>query len=307
MKQDIPFIVPILIERSQTAYRAALESGEALDLRQNSAPRIQRDLSALIASADGYVRAREDLRQSREDQRALLEQCRAFLTLARDLSKAKLGSTYSQAWDPTGLVGSLVIPQAIAEVQAVLRSFASFLELMPDLENVQLKITAQHAREWYAKLLAMRGAVNDRDAIATDLLRQRNEHVLAMRRRLRGLVAELAQLIEPMDPHWIVFGFNRPGADETPEVPEQLEAVRSTDDTVHLQWEPAARAEYYRVWQRTETESEFTHLATVYDPDFLLVTSPVDLEVAVSAVNSGGESALSSPLLVRGLIRDETM
>src|SRR5689334_3363280 len=125
MKQDIPFIVPILIERSQSAYRAALESGDALDLRQNSAPRIQRDLAALITSADGYVRAREDLRQWREDQRALLEQCRAFLTLARDLSKTKLGSTYSQAWDPTGLVGSLVIPQAIAEVQAVLRSFAS--------------------------------------------------------------------------------------------------------------------------------------------------------------------------------------
>lgn len=293
----------MLIEQGEMAKRAANKHGSEIELLQNSAARIDGDLAPLIDSTDRYQSGKVELAARYKTQQSLLETSRAYLTLARDISKPILGGEYCERWDSTGLVGSLAIPQAINEVQGVLRSFHNFLTCRPEVENALLNITAQRTQELYDQLLAARMAVNNQKGEVDRLLAERNERVTAMRRRLRGLIAELTQLIDPTDWRWTAFGFNRPGAEETPEPPQEVQATVLPNHTIEVKWEATPRAEYYRVWKRVvNVDTEFLPIGSPYDLDFAIEELPLGtvMEIAVTAVNGGGESTRSVAVTVSG-------
>jgi fibronectin type 3 domain-containing protein len=115
------------------------------------------------------------------------------------------------------------------------------------------------------------------------------------------LVKELSVRLTSMDARWLAFGLNRPGQKATPEVPENVTAEVVAPDKATVKWEPAPRAEHYRVWARvkgSEQEMEVVASRTNHDFTFENLAPGSALEVAITAVNNGGESRKSEVVIV---------
>ncbi len=119
---------------------------------------------------------------------------------------------------------------------------------------------------------------------------------------LRGLVKELSLTLTLDDGRWTAFGFNAPAAKERPETPTNVTAVSVAENAMAVQWDKAPRAEYYRVRIKVVgVDEEPKVVGTPSDTDFMFEELPADavVEVTISAVNKGGESALSEVVMVR--------
>ncbi len=143
-------------------------------------------------------------------------------------------------------------------------------------------------------------AVNSQLAVVGQLMLDRNTKVKRLRIRLRGTINSIQQAIGPIDPRWASFGLNQPGLKAKPEVPENVSAVVLGDNATALEWEPSASAKYYRVWEKVDGVG-MVAIGSPTDPNFMLENRPANslAELAVSAVNDGGESALSEIVTVR--------
>jgi len=130
-----------------------------------------------------------------------------------------------------------------------------------------------------------RGKREDRDAAEE-----------ALRNRLRGLVAELTQLIGETDERWLDFGFNVPADDRMPEVPSDLTVTGGAPGHLVAGWLDAPRAERYRVYKQVVgVDTDFVLAKTVTDSDADLNTfAPgAQVRVRVTALNARGESQSS--------------
>jgi hypothetical protein len=129
------------------------------------------------------------------------------------------------------------------------------------------------------------------------LRKTRKEKATALKERLSSLLSELTHLLDPMDDLWVSFGFKKPGATPTPDVPQGLVAVLVGPTAASLKWEAAARAEHYRVWKKViGVDEDLVAVGSPADLDFTLEELPSNatIEIAISAVSNGGESAKSS-------------
>jgi hypothetical protein len=294
--------IPGLLNLGNVAKGAAAQYGAAIGLVHNNELNLGLRVSALTLAKDQHEQTKVDLATKRAAQRLTLQTCRTFLQVGRDLFKPTLGNEYSEAWDITGFVGSLRMPRTGEEVQPVLHGFKTFLTANPAMENVSANITAKRAGELHDELLAARWAHNVQGTTVAEAKLVRDEKAKELRRSLRGLVDELNQFIEPLDPRWLAFGFNMPGASETPDVPENLHVTLIGNTAAALKWDAAPRAEYYRVWKRVVgVDEELVAVGSPADVDFTIEALPsnAEIEIAVSAVNNGGESAVGEPQRVR--------
>ncbi|MDB6027781.1 MAG: hypothetical protein JWM68_4004 [Verrucomicrobiales bacterium] len=201
----------------------------------------------------------------------------------------------------TGLVGSLIVPRTAALVHPLLDSFSAYYSVYPAREIAALNLTAAHADTLSASLLAAMGALTEQDTEVSRLKAIRDLNAEKLLRRLRGLRDELGQIIDPLNPLWKAFGFNIPGADQTPESPLNLSAVVIGPGTAALRWDATAHAEYYRVWKRViGLDAEPVAVGSPADLDFTLENLPAasTIEIYVSAVNNGGESQLSEKITI---------
>ena len=140
------------------------------------------------------------------------------------------------------------------------------------------------------------GAVNKQITVVGNLLLDRNNKTKKLRRRLRGTIAALTQTLDPNDSVWEAFGLNRPGQKARPDRPEKPTVVFLDEGTAVMKWKRPARAAHTRVWMREMgVDSEFMPVASTTGLEFLFekLLSGREYEFAISAVNPGGESALS--------------
>src|SRR5687768_9287934 len=113
---------------------------------------------------------------------------------------------------------------------------------------------------------------------------------------MRDMIAELKSRLTPLDSRWVAFGLNKPGAEATPEVPANVVAVLVGATAASVKWGASERADYYRVWIRTAVDQPWVSVGSDAGLDLTVegLLRNTKTEVAVSAVNSGGESALSA-------------
>ncbi len=302
MTNIIAKTIPALLTDAGDAAQAADNHGNEIGLWQNTAPKIRGSITALAEAADAFERARVELSRRRAVVRGLVVSSRGFLTLARDLFKPTLGPEYNEAWDFTGLTGSLVIPTSPFDLQPLLRSFKAFLTARPHEEVLVKQITAEKFDKLFIDLNDARASVRMQETAVNQAREMREEKFRLLRKRMRDLIAELNMVLDPLDPTWKAFGFNLPGASETPDAPENISATTIAPAKVDLKWEPAPRANYYRIWKRVAgTDQEPVVIGTAEDLDFMIEDLPLaaTIELAVSAVNDGGESGLSELIAVK--------
>ena len=296
MKQKRLVTIPELIEAGVRASGGATETAATITLVLNTKVTIDSDTAALIEARNLHVVANAELKGRKAVLKSLKAASREYIAAVRDTLKRTLGTRISPAWDTTGFVGSFEIPTTMAGLKDRLHALKTFLTNNPALEFPAFDVTAARATILLDELIASDVGLNAHKAIVGTALDTRRKKETALRRRLSGLVNELGQQIDPLDQRWTAFGLNKPGAKETPEIPTDVVVTLIGSTAAAIKWPKSARADHYRVCLKIKGIDEgFVEKGRPVDPDFTLEGLPSNaaVEIAISAVNNGGESALS--------------
>jgi hypothetical protein len=304
MKQINPRTPPAALAACQQAAKGVGELSTELNLLHNTQVAINGDINAYLQARDAFNAGKVTLNGKRATVRSVTLTGRGFLKLARNVLTVRLGDKHSEAWNATGFVGSLALPRSAAAVQVCLQAVQRYLAANQDLQ-VQagdVNVSSARAESLFDNLTTARAEVSAQVTTVGNLLDTRNAAVEQLRDRLRWLAEELGRLIGPLDRRWKTFGLNMPGADNVPGVPQNVLAVLIGPTAVSVKWEAAARAEHYRVWKKViGVDEEFVHVGSPADLDFTMEALPnnATIAIAVSAVNNGGETALSTVVTVQ--------
>lgn len=269
----------------------------AIGVKQNLEAAMRAAITAALAAEASYAAAKATKKTLTTAVTIADSNGRAFIVTARSVLEPFLGTEPSAAWEPVGFPSdSLALPSTQAERQALLGKLKDYFTATPARENAPLVITAAQANVLFQALSDARSAANQGNTNAVTLKLARDGAVKALRKRMRGLIGELEQLLAEDDARWLAFGLTPPGAAETPEVPENLVLAGGGAGTVAVDWSDAPRADHYRVWRQVVgVDAEFIAAGSPTDSDFTLggLPSGATVRVRVTAVNDAGESGPS--------------
>ena len=300
MKQEKIRTIDDALDLSTRNVAGATELGVD-GLKQNTTAAITADRAALVAARTAFDAANTERATRIDALQTALAGGRAFAMAARDMLKRRLGNQYSQAWDTAGFVGSIEIPRTIGGVKIVLERLAVYFTANPTHGSVDQNVTAEAAQILFDELVAAQNAVDSQKAAVGTLQQTRNSKFKALKRRLRGVVKELGDILDPLDPRWTSFGLNKPGAKQIPGVPENVTVTLLGGGRAVVSWKSSARAEHYRLWMKVNgVNQEMQSAGSTAGVDFTIEGLPANstIEVAVSAVNNGGESGKSAVVTV---------
>ena len=283
----------------------ATQLGVTIGLKQNTADLITADTDALSDAGDQYNTADTGVRTANTTLRLAVSNSRGFLMTGRDLLKPVLGGKASTAWAETGFTNqSLAVPTADDQLQAMLDKMQTYLTTNPTRENAPANFTAARGGILYTAIKEARSGINGvtakEDARKTSK-GTRDLTEAALRRRLTGLLGELGQLLDPMSPHWVTFGFQRPGAEEKPDPVKTLTATALGGGRVKLDYTGGARSAHFQICQVTDpVAGTFTILDDATATTYLLEDQTVGATLAlkVRGTNDGGDGKFSPTVQV---------
>ena len=300
MKQKQIKTVNEALDQSTLNIAGATDLG-AGGLKQNTAAAITADRAALLMVRDSLDVAKTDLKTRQAALEVALAGGKAFALAARDMLKKRLGNQYSTAWDVAGFVGSIQIPESLGNVKVTLERLGAYFTANPTHGSVDQNVTAETAQTLFTELVAAQNAVKAQKAAVRTLQQTRDTKFTMLKRRLRGVVKELGDILDPLDARWETFGLNKPGAKQIPGVPENVIVTLLGGGRAVVSWKASARAEHYRLWMKVNgVDQEMQSAGSTAGVDFTIEGLPANaaIEIAVSAVNNGGESAKSAVVTV---------
>jgi len=256
--------------------------------------------AAAVLARDNYETAKQTLRDLRASLNNARLSARTMAMLVRDILKPILGTEYSSAWDAVGFVNGVGIPQSVDELIELLETMVTYLTANPAVGTAR-NLTPADVQAVLTTLKNARQAVTDQELTVGNLLIVRDQKFDAVRKALRGLKDELSDQLDPLDLRWRTFGFNLPGAQQTPDVPTNIMAVLIGPTAAAMKWGATARADYFRVWMKIHgSDADYVAVGSPADLDFTLENLPANstIDVALSAVNNGGESQLSEAITI---------
>jgi len=284
----------------RTATDGATQLGVTVGLKQNTADLIKVDTDAFSDTSKLYNIADTAVRTANSILHLAVFNARRFMTTGRELLKPALGNTASTAWTETGFSShSLAVPNSDDLLQQMVDKMRGYLTNNPARENAPANFTAANALVLYNAIKDARSGVNGVNAkedarVAAKAARDFAESTL--RHRLNGLLGELTQLLDPMSPHWIMFGFHRPGAQNAPDPVKALTATALGSGRVKADYSSAARTAHYQICQVTDPATGATViLADSTATTFLLENQPVGttIRLQVRGVNDTGTGKFS--------------
>jgi len=266
----------------------------SLELAHNNEANVRADLQAATAANNLFQAARTAKADAIKAQRSADKNARAFIVIARDVLKPHLGTSWSQRWSGTGFnYNSLAVPKALAERRALVESLKAYFTAHPQYEVSQTGVTAGAAAEHYKALTDARGDVNARRADLGTKKTASKTATKKLRKRLRGLIAELKQVLPPDDGRWIAFGLNRPAAQPVPAAPLELKVETGGPSHLLATWKAPPYAKRFRIYKQViGVDADFVSAATVTDTSVNLntFTPGTIVRLCVTAVNDVGES-----------------
>ena len=301
MRNALPRTVSGLVEKSGVVIEALTDHGATLGLVRNTAATVTPSLTALVTADGGNKQKAAALRNARLALSSVAIAARNYGMKVRDSLKPSLGNVHSPAWNEVGFIGGLKVSFEPAKLKVLMLDIKAYLERNPSAENVAADITAVRAGAVSQQLTESTDAVAAAKYDARATLTTRRTAAGVLRGTLRGVIKELAEEIDPLSDYWLAFGFNKPGQVVTPAVPAGLIAALVGPSSVALKWNKAARAERYRIYKKVlGVDTEMVLVESREDLDFVLEGLPAGktIQIAVSAVNNGGESQLSETVSV---------
>ncbi len=300
----IPAVVAPLLALAEDAADGAHTFQAGIGLKQNLEVNIRADITALRTAEQNYAAAKTAKDTFSSNLQTADSNGRAFIKAASALFKQVISESWSDAWAATGFPdGSTAIPTTQEERLTLLGALRGYFTANPtkEISTATLVITAAKADTLFTALSDARAAVNNGNTDSGNKKAARDAALGNLQNRLRGLIAELGQLLGDNDPRWDAFGLNEPGASATPDVPEGLVVTPGTGHELHADWADARRATRYRVWKQVVTvDADFVAFATVNDSNATLAGLPVGktVKIRVTAANDAGESVPSAEVQV---------
>jgi hypothetical protein len=176
----------------------------------------------------------------------------------------------------------------------LLDSLKNYFTAMPANESADMGATAAIClAAWTALSDARQGVVNAESAQTTAFTNRTNAEN-ALRKRVRGLINELGDLIGDDDPRWEDFGLNIPAHPSAPESVASVTLAPASGNRLEVSWPYAVRAirfiiEIFIVGVDTEwrTGGKSKDLTTILKG----FTAGQTVKVRVVAANDGGNAA----------------
>ncbi len=259
-------------------------------------------VAAMQAGELSTIQAKAELINRQLAYNTLTGTVRKHITAARDILKPYLGTQYSSVWGEAGFVQSLTIPRKAEKMLPILQALAAYFTAHPTHENVPLNVTAARSTQHYNNLVAGLGGVNSQITTWKLAIATRETKAEQVRGELRALLKELSIRMDPMDERWTAFGFNKPGQLQTPPAPTKVSVTLVGPNAASVKWKKAARAQYYRIWKKVVGMDEgYLPVGSPADLDFTLENLPTgaQIEIVITAVNNGGESAFSGVFVLQ--------
>ena len=294
MQNPIPRPVSELFSLAEKAGDGCHTHEVAIGIMHNTEALLRADLDAARTANNQYQTAKGAKVAATGIQNSADADAVAFISAARDVLKPRLGLHWSAAWNQAGFInGSLEVPGTLAQRMELVKSLELYFTGHAAHEVAALNVTAARATAVHG---AFSTGASSANTAKSDQIAKRDAREAAsetLRKRLRGLIAELEQLIGEDDERWLDFGFNIPGAGQTPEAPTGLTLRGGAPGHLVADWPPSARATHFRVYKQVVGQpGDFVLAATVSDTDADLNTfaSGSHVRVQVTAVNANGES-----------------
>lgn len=301
MKNTIVRTVAFLVPASLKAVSGMAELGAGLKLPHSIDADLPTKRTALIAA---NIAHKETILAMKANQLALkgaVATVRRFMALARENLKPRISIKYSEEWTAVGFAGSLTVPSKGEPLLNMLKLAEGYLAAHP-VADAGPSLTAGRAAALHASLSAALIAVTQGKEAVDEALNARNKAAKQVERALRTLLRELHQVLDPLDPRWLSFGFNKPGQLKAPEAPPKPTAALVGKTSASVQWGKTARARHFRVWKKVVgKDDDYVAVGSPKDLDFTVEDLPANSEVdiVVTAVNNGGESGFSEVRRVR--------
>ncbi len=300
MKQNIQYTMAGVSASAVKASNGLQENETALGVKYCTLAVLNAARALAFTAALLFNNGKVLLRTKREALDQARTNGRAFAMLTRDILKSVFGSEPNENWLTVGFDG-LAMPANVDDLLTLLKTMAAFFTANPAREVAALNITAAQAQALADALETAMGEVATQESALETLKNDRDAKFMALRGRVVQLFDELTHLMDPLDPRWTSFGFNKPGAQETPDVPENVVATLIGPTAVAVKWKAPARAEYYRVFKKViGADEEAVAVGSPADLDFTIEGLPTNatVEIQISAVNNGGESQRSEAVTI---------
>lgn len=298
----LPANLEELITLGEDAADGAQQLGTTIGLKQNTEADIRADLGNLTSKKSLYDTAVSDRKPLNTAMTVARSNARGFLTTARDVFKKLLGGQPSAAWGAPGWSSqSIAVPSTSELILPLLGSVKNYLTTNPAHENAPLEVIAANAEALHAALSNARSALNNHDTLIGQRKTDRDGGEEQFRKRMRGLIAELGQRLDEMDPRWLTFGLKRPGAPDSPDAVTHTRATALGGGRVRVQSDPAPRADYYQVWiQVTGVDTDFRLADSPAEPDKILegLAAGATVNLKMRAVNETGPGAFGESVQV---------
>jgi len=276
------------------------ELGAVVHLPRNPKADIVEELTNTIMACGNHEQAKQVKVTRRAAFVNALNDAEKFSRVVRDFIKSIFGNEYSDLFMALGFHDTLAIPDLPEDLKNMLQAIVSYLTNNPAME-VGTVVTAARAQALLDALIAAEDALASQELAVAQLMNVRDEKYDTLRNRITSVYQELRMELEPLDPRWKRFGFNMPGADETP---EQVTGVKITligPTAAAVKWEASTRAEHYRVWMKIHgAEGDYVAVGSPADLDFTIENLPTNatIDIVVTAVNNGGESPVSEVITI---------
>jgi hypothetical protein len=209
----------------------------------------------------------------------------------------KLGQRWSAAWEPTGFPNrSTAVPTTMDPRFTLLDKLKLYFTGVPAHESAEMGATAATCEAAWEVLSTARQGVADAEKAQTDALDARTDAEDGLRRRVRGLIDELGNLIKDDDSRYEGFGLNIPANPSAPESVASVIAAALGNGRFTATWPYATRAIRFRV----ETfivgvDTEWQSKGSFKDLEAILkgFTAGQTVKVRIVAGNDGGDAAPS--------------
>lgn len=262
---SLPKKLDELVTLTEDAADGCHQLETAVGLQHNKEADLRLDLGTFVTKAAGYdttLSARVPLQSALTVARS---NARGWLLMARDNFKTFLGSTPSNAWEVAGWSAeSIAVPSTSDLILPLLQKVQGYLTANAAREVAAMNLTAARAGVLHTALSDARSAANHQDDLIRAAKDERDAAEEALRSRMRNLIDELMQLLDPMSPHWLTFGLKRPGAPDSPDKVKNTRVTAAGGGKARVQCDPAARANYYQIYK----------MVVGTDEDYVLADSP---------------------------------
>ena len=300
MKQTRIYSITTATGVARSILAGITEVGAGVSLTYNPAAGITTDLNNLLTARGNYDQAKETKALRREQLVLTVDDSQKFIRGTRDLFKMRWGNEHSERFAAIGFRERFEVTDSVEDLQDLLQAIKSYFTANPAQEVAGL-FTAELAQTLLDALNDAKNAVTIQDGEIANLMTIRDAKFDALRERISGVYQELLLQLDPLDARWLKFGFNKPGADETPEKVTGVTVTLIGPTAAAVKWEAAKRAAYYRVWMKVHgAEGDYAAVGSPGDLDFTIENMPANtaMDIVVTAVNNGGESPVSEVITI---------